>query len=72
MMLRRLWMNSKQASEKLKASGIMGIAISGTGAWSIAPYFLSLGGKFTDNNNTKATGYLNRPTSVKALEKIVE
>ncbi|MDF2881657.1 MAG: extracellular solute-binding protein family 1 [Clostridiaceae bacterium] len=62
----------EQFAEKLKADKIMGIGISNPESWGIAPYFISLGGKFTDEKNTKATGYLNSDASVKALEKIVE
>ncbi|MCI1478476.1 MAG: extracellular solute-binding protein [Clostridium beijerinckii] len=59
-------------AEKLQAGNVNGIGIAGLESWAIAPYFMSLGGKFTDDKNTKATGYLNSPESVKALEKIIE
>lgn len=62
----------EQYADKIKADNVAGIGISGVEAWAISPYFLSLGGQFTDKTNTKATGYLNSPQSVKALEKIVE
>lgn len=62
----------EQYAKACKADKVMAIGIGGTEAWAISPYFLSLGGKFTDNTNTKATGYLNSPESVKALTKIVE
>ncbi|QAT39894.1 extracellular solute-binding protein [Clostridium sp. JN-9] len=62
----------EQLAEKLKADKIMGIGIANPESWGVAPYFISLGGKFTDEKNTKATGYLNGDASVKALEKIVE
>ena len=57
---------------KLKAKGIKGIGIGGVGTWNTLPYYLSLGGKITNNDATKATGFLNSAESVKALEKIVE
>lgn len=59
-------------ADKLKADKVNGIGIAGLESWAIAPYFISLGGKFTDDKNTKAKGYLNSPESVKALEKIIE
>jgi multiple sugar transport system substrate-binding protein len=62
----------EQYAQKCKADKVMAIGIGGTEAWAISPYFISLGGKITDNNNTKATGFLNSPESVKALTKIVE
>ncbi|GLC30818.1 extracellular solute-binding protein [Clostridium omnivorum] len=62
----------EQYADKVKADKVAGIGIAGVESWAISPYFLSLGGQFTDKENTKATGYLNSPQSVKALEKIVE
>lgn len=62
----------QQMAEKLKGNKIMGIGIGGIGTWNMAPYFMSLGGKITDEKNTKATGFINSPESIKALEKIVE
>ncbi|WP_201024125.1 extracellular solute-binding protein [Tepidibacillus decaturensis] len=61
-----------EASKALKAKGKFGIGIGGTGPWGSLPYFWSLGGKITDENFTKASGYLNSPESIAALEKIVE
>ncbi|MDT8717506.1 extracellular solute-binding protein [Clostridium sp. 19966] len=62
----------EQYASKVKDDKVMGIGIAGIESWSSFPYFLSLGGKFTDDKNTKATGYLNSPESVKALEKMIE
>ncbi|MFA9397967.1 MAG: extracellular solute-binding protein [Clostridiaceae bacterium] len=62
----------EEYAEKLKVDNIMGIGISGIESWAISPYFLSLGGQFTNETNTEATGYLNSAASIKALEKIVE
>ena len=36
--------------------------------WSIAPLFYSLGGTYTNEDYTQASGYLNSEESVKALE----
>lgn len=60
----------EQYAQKCKVDNVMGIGIAGT--YALSAYFLSLGGKYTDDKNTKATGYLNSPGSVKALSKIVE
>lgn len=62
-----------QAAEKIKGKHPNGlIGISGMGMWSMAPYFLSLGGKYCDDNYTKATGYVNSSESIAALTKLVQ
>lgn len=61
------------AAEKLKGkykSGLIGI--SGTEAWAMSPWFISLGGKYCDDKCTKADGYINSADSVAALEEIVK
>jgi len=60
------------ASKTVKAQGKYGIGIGGTGAWGILPYFWTLGGNVTDENNSKASGYLNSPESIAALEQIIQ
>jgi multiple sugar transport system substrate-binding protein len=60
------------AAEALKAKGKYGIGISGAGAWSILPYFWSLGGSITNDDYTKVDGYLNSEASVKAFETIID
>ncbi|WP_438432396.1 extracellular solute-binding protein [Gorillibacterium sp. sgz500922] len=60
---------AKLAKAKGKATG--GITIGGNNPWSTIPYFYSLGGTFTNDDYTKATGFLNSPESVKALETFV-
>jgi multiple sugar transport system substrate-binding protein len=59
------------AAVKAQKVGSLGIGVAGTGTWGMAPYFLSLGGKYTDDKHTKATGYLNGPSSISALAKLV-
>ncbi len=61
------------AAEKIKSGHKNGlIGISGMGMWSMAPWFMSLGGQYCDEKYTKADGYINSDASVKALEKLVE
>jgi multiple sugar transport system substrate-binding protein len=62
----------EQYAAKAKDNKVAALGIAGLESWAISPYFLSLGGKFTDEKNTKATGYLNSDASIKALTKIVE
>lgn len=59
-------------ARSIKASGkYSGITIGGVDVWNISPWFWTLGGTYTDQNYTKATGYLNSDASVKALDTIV-
>ena len=46
------------------------IGCDGANTWSIAPYFYSLGGKYTNDDYSKASGYFNSDASVKAIETI--
>lgn len=48
------------------------IGCDGANSWSLPPYFLSFGGKITDDKCTVATGYLNSPESIDALTKLVD
>ncbi|MED3824991.1 extracellular solute-binding protein [Mesobacillus foraminis] len=50
------------------AKGTIGIA--GKDTWNWLPYFLSLGGKLSNEDYTKFEGYLNSPESIAALEEI--
>jgi multiple sugar transport system substrate-binding protein len=59
------------ATKQAQKVGAKGIGIAGTGTWGMAPFFLSLGGKYTDDKYTKATGYLNSARSIIALQKLV-
>jgi len=47
-------------------------AEGGTGGWNMLPWIWSGGGSVTDANLTKATGYLNGPESVAALQFLVD
>ncbi len=48
------------------------IAVDGANTWTLAPYFYSLGGTYTDPEITVSTGYLNSPESINAIETIVK
>ncbi|RJX38886.1 extracellular solute-binding protein [Paenibacillus pinisoli] len=60
------------AAETLKAKGKYGMGVSGIHAWGLAPWFWSLGGSITNDDYTKADGYLNSEASVKALQTIMD
>lgn len=65
-------MEAAARAVKEKGVGKGYIGISGSSIWALAPYFWSMGGMFTNEDYTKADGYLNSPASVKALETIVQ
>ena len=48
------------------------IACEGPNPWSMAPLFNSLGGVYTNEDYTKASGYLDGEASIKAMETIVK
>lgn len=48
------------------------IACDGMNTWAMAPLFSSLGGVYTNEDYTKASGYLDSEASIKAMETIVE
>lgn len=52
--------------------GTYSISVSGVGDWDMYPYFWLFGGTLTDDNFTKATGYLDSDESIAAMKKIVE
>jgi multiple sugar transport system substrate-binding protein len=57
---------------KLKAKGIYMFADSGTGGWNVLPWIWSGGGSLTNPTYTKATGYLNSPKTVAAVQLLVD
>jgi len=60
------------AVRRLRAEGeeVYGIAAKCCSAWDILPYFWTLGGQFTSPDDGRASGYLDSPESVAAIEKI--
>jgi multiple sugar transport system substrate-binding protein len=57
---------------KLKAKGIYVFADGGTGGWNVLPWIWSGGGSLTNKTFTKATGYLNSPKSIAAVQTLVD
>jgi multiple sugar transport system substrate-binding protein len=57
---------------KLKAAGVYAFADSGTGGWNILPWIWSGGGSLTNKTYTKASGYLDSPQSVAAVQMLVD
>jgi ABC-type glycerol-3-phosphate transport system substrate-binding protein len=58
-------------SATAKAHGVYLYAESGTSCWNICPWIWSNGGNITNATYTKATGFLNGPKSVAALQMLV-
>jgi multiple sugar transport system substrate-binding protein len=57
---------------KLAAKHVSVFADSGLGGWNILPWIWSGGGEISDPNLTTATGYLNGPQSVAAVQMLVD
>lgn len=58
--------------QKLKGSGVSVFADSGLGAWNVFPWIWSGGGEVTNAKMTEATGYLDGPKSVAAIQMLVD
>jgi multiple sugar transport system substrate-binding protein len=58
-------------SAAAKAKGLYLYAESGTSGWNILPWIWSNGGSLTNKTYTKATGFLNGPKSVAAVQMLV-
>lgn len=52
--------------------GKYGLALGGTYTWTMLPFFWSLGGKITSADYTKASGFVNSPESVEALQTLFD
>jgi ABC-type sugar transport system, periplasmic component len=64
----------KTMAAKISALGhnIFGYAEGGVASWNLLPWIWCFGGAVTDENYTKATGYINGANSVSALNYIVD
>lgn len=59
------------ASKKV-GGGKYTLNVSGVSDWDLFPYFWLFGGTVTDPGFTKATGYLDSPASIAALQKMLD
>jgi len=62
----------RATAEELKADGKYGLALGGAGPWNVFPWFWTAGGTVTDEDYTKATGYLDSAKSIEALQWLVD
>jgi len=53
------------------AKGVSVVSLGGAGGWNVFPWFWSAGGSVTNDDHTKATGYLDSAASVSALQQLV-
>jgi multiple sugar transport system substrate-binding protein len=64
----KTWGQIEVLANKLKGTDVAAFADGGTSGWSILPWIWSGGGSLTNKQLTKATGYLNSPKSVAAVQ----
>jgi multiple sugar transport system substrate-binding protein len=62
----------KTLGATLKSQKVSALALGGSGPWNVLPWFWSAGGKVTNDDYTKASGYLDSPESVAALQWLVD
>jgi multiple sugar transport system substrate-binding protein len=62
----------RSMSAQAKDHGYYLYAESGTSCWNVCPWIWSNGGSITNKTYTKATGYLNGPKSVAAIQMLVD
>ena len=62
----------RQLAEGLAESGTAVFADNDLAGWNVLPWIWSFGGDMTDEDVTQATGYLNSPESVAAVEMLYE
>jgi multiple sugar transport system substrate-binding protein len=67
----KTWGQLQTLANRLKGKDVVAFADGGTSGWSVLPWIWSGGGSLTNKQLTKATGYLNSPKSVAAVQYLV-
>ncbi|HKI58684.1 MAG TPA: extracellular solute-binding protein [Trueperaceae bacterium] len=62
----------KSMSATAKAQGVYLYGESGTSGWNLLPWIWSAGGRLTNDSYTRASGYLDGPKSVAAVQMLVD
>lgn len=62
----------KTAAVAAKGKNLWGLGLGGDGAWNLLPLIWTLGGSVTNDNYTKATGYLDSDKTIAALQWIID
>ena len=55
-----------------KGTNKWGLGLGGDGSWNLFPWIWSLGGQITNADYTKASGYLDSPQTVAALQWLID
>lgn len=55
-----------------KGTNKWGLGLGGDGSWNIFPWIWTLGGQITNADYTKASGYLDSPQTVAALQWLID
>jgi multiple sugar transport system substrate-binding protein len=62
----------RQLADKLKGKNVFAFADDGTKGWNLLPWIWSNGGSMLSPELDKATGYLNSPASVQAVQFLAD
>lgn len=62
----------KAAAIAAKGDKRWGLGLGGDGSWNMLPLIWTLGGKVTNEDYTKASGYLDSPQTIAALQWIID
>ncbi len=62
----------KAAAIAAKGKDVWGLGLGGDGSWNLLPWIWTLGGQVTNPDYTKATGYLDSPQTVAALQWLID
>ena len=62
----------KLSGKNDKGQQVWGCTEPALAGWNVLPYIWSMGGEITNEDYTKATGYLNGPKTVKAVQMLAD
>ncbi len=62
----------KSNADALKAKGLLGYADSDLKGWNLLPFIWSFGGDIVSPDGTKASGYVNSPQTVQAVQFVYD
>ena len=62
----------KAAAIAAKGTNKWGLGLGGDGSWNMLPWIWTLGGQVTNADYTKATGYLDSPATIAALQWMID
>lgn len=60
------------AAEALQANGSFAFADNGASGWNVLPWIWSAGGDLTDEDVTKASGFINSDESIEGVQALVD